>query len=57
MPNDHALVRALRGAARSLSGSPSDFEPLLELASNADCVLIGEATHGTHEFYRLSARD
>jgi len=37
-----------------LSGA-ADFEPLLELIGDATCVLIGEATHGTHEFYRMRA--
>src|SRR3954468_11825722 len=55
MLNDDALARALRGTARSVSGSASDFEPLLELTAQAGCVLIGEATHGTHEFYRWRA--
>src|SRR4051794_22924919 len=55
MSNDPAAIGALRDAARSLRGSPSDFDPLLELTRNADCVLIGEATHGTHEFYRRRA--
>ncbi|HEY1536827.1 MAG TPA: erythromycin esterase family protein, partial [Polyangiaceae bacterium] len=53
--HDQALLRALQDAVHCLSGAPSDFEPLLELTAGADCVLIGEATHGTHEFYRQRA--
>src|SRR5256884_163329 len=30
-------------------------EALLESASTAQCVLIGEASHGTHEFYSTRA--
>jgi len=55
MPNDDGLIRAIRATAHTLAGSPSDFDPLLELTRNARCVLIGEASHGTHEFYRLRA--
>jgi erythromycin esterase-like protein len=55
MANDDALVRALRATAHTLSGSPRDLDPLLELTRDAHCVLIGEASHGTHEFYRLRA--
>lgn len=34
-----------------LSGSSSDFDSLLHLIGDAPVVLIGEASHGTHEFY------
>jgi len=34
----------------------SDFDPLLELVGDARCVLIGEASHGTHDFYRQRAQ-
>ncbi|MER7440607.1 erythromycin esterase family protein [Micromonospora avicenniae] len=34
-------------------GAPSDFNPLLERVRDARIVMIGEATHGTHDFYRL----
>ncbi len=35
---------------------PADLDPLLERAGRARVVLLGEATHGTHEFYRWRAR-
>jgi erythromycin esterase-like protein len=54
--DDHALARAIAQTARPLTGSSEDFDPLLELAGDAQCVLVGEATHGTHEFYRLRAQ-
>jgi erythromycin esterase-like protein len=38
-----------------LQGSPADFDALLERAANARLVLLGEASHGTHEFYQLRA--
>ena len=34
----------------------ADLEPLIERIGNARVVLIGEATHGTSEFYRMRAR-
>jgi erythromycin esterase-like protein len=46
---------AIRQAARPLIGAPEDFDPLLPLVGDARFVLIGEASHGTHEFYRLRA--
>ncbi len=46
---------AIRRAARPLEGGPRDYDALIERAWHADVVLLGEASHGTHEFY-LSAR-
>lgn len=34
----------------------ADLAPLMERIGNARVVLLGEATHGTSEFYRLRAR-
>ncbi|MEH0986177.1 erythromycin esterase family protein [Micromonospora sp. CPCC 205556] len=34
-------------------GAPSDFAPLLERVRDARVVMIGEATHGSHDYYRL----
>ncbi len=44
---DAELVREI---AQSFSGS-DDYEALLELIGDARFVLLGEASHGTHEFY------
>lgn len=33
----------------------ADLDPLLDRIGDARCVLIGEATHGTHEFYAWRA--
>ena len=52
---DRALSHALRDAAYPLVGAPQDFDPLLALVGQARFVLIGEASHGTHEFYRIRA--
>ena len=50
-----ATLAPLRGAAHPLNGESSDFDPLLRRIGEAHFVLIGEATHGTHEFYRVRA--
>lgn len=51
-----ASVDKLRKAARPITGSTTDYNTLLELIGDAQFVLIGEASHGTHEFYRERAR-
>ncbi len=39
-----------------LQDSDSDYDSLVELIGDKRFVLIGEATHGTHEFYKERAR-
>ena len=53
---DAELIDAVRFAARPLSGADDDHDALLELIGDAHFVLLGEASHGTHEFYRERAR-
>ena len=53
--SDFHIVNAIRRAAHPLTGESSDFDPLLNMIGDARFVLIGEASHGTHEFYRLRA--
>jgi erythromycin esterase-like protein len=50
-----ATLSAIHRAAHPLSGAAGDYDPLLELIGNARIVLLGEASHGTHEFYRARA--
>jgi len=38
-----------------LNGSRKDYDPLMNLIGDAQVVLLGEATHGTHEFYQARA--
>ena len=38
-----------------LTGAADDHDRLLELIGDARVVLLGEASHGTHEFYRQRA--
>jgi erythromycin esterase-like protein len=49
-------LELLRKAAEPLTGSAGDFDSLVERIGNARIVLLGEATHGTHEFYHERAR-
>jgi erythromycin esterase-like protein len=51
-----ALARLVRNAAEPLLGAPRDYDALLERVGDARFVLLGEATHGTHEFYRERAQ-
>ena len=44
------LTTEIRRLSNSLR-SPSDLDPLLERIGDARYVLLGEATHGTSEFY------
>jgi erythromycin esterase-like protein len=54
--NDAGIVAAIRPTLRELTGATRDLDPLLELAGDAHFVLIGEASHGTHEFYSIRAK-
>src|SRR6187549_2720329 len=46
---------AVHECAQALSGSRVDHTPLIELIGDARFALIGEASHGTHEFYHERA--
>jgi erythromycin esterase-like protein len=39
-----------------MTGGPADYDPVLARARDAAFVLLGEASHGTHEFYRHRAQ-
>jgi erythromycin esterase-like protein len=41
------------GACHPLHGTAADFDALMARVGNARIVLLGEASHGTHEFYRI----
>ena len=44
----------IAAVAHRVSGE-SDYEPLLEMIGDRQVVLIGEASHGTHDFYLTRA--
>jgi erythromycin esterase-like protein len=49
------LLDAIRDAATVLGGSARDYDPLLRMVGDRAFVLLGEASHGTHEFYTMRA--
>jgi erythromycin esterase-like protein len=51
LPTMVSLVDTLRAAVRPLAGDEHEYDALLSLIGDARFVLIGEASHGTHEFY------
>jgi erythromycin esterase-like protein len=52
----NGLIGSIRKAAHPLTGASKDYDPLIELIGDARFVLLGEASHGTHEFYRERAQ-
>ena len=55
MSAESILAQAIAEQATPLLGDHSDFDLLLDRIGDARFVLLGEATHGTHEFYRIRA--
>ncbi len=53
---EHEVLAALRTEAHPLTGDGRDYDALMALVGDASIVLLGEASHGTHEFYRERAR-
>lgn len=49
------IVDTVRRYAHRLTGVAQDYDSLMNLIGNARFVLIGEASHGTHEFYEQRA--
>jgi uncharacterized protein YbjT (DUF2867 family) len=50
------LIDLLQEAAHPLTGTADQYDPLIGLIGDARLALLGEASHGTHEFYRERAR-
>jgi erythromycin esterase-like protein len=46
----------LKQAARPIAGSGSDYSEILAATAGARRILLGESTHGTHEYYRERGR-
>ena len=49
------VLEAVRREAAWFEASPDGFGPLLDAVGDATIVMIGEASHGTHEFYQARA--
>jgi erythromycin esterase-like protein len=54
--NSAEALAAIRAAAIPITGAAQDHDALIRSAQRATRILLGEATHGTHEFYRERAR-
>ena len=52
----NTLHEIIRSAAVPLYGGWRDYDPILDTIGKSEIVLLGEATHGTHEFYRERAQ-
>lgn len=50
------LVKMIRQAALPIAGAGENLTALMDIIGDARLVLLGEATHGTHEFYRTRAQ-
>jgi erythromycin esterase-like protein len=50
-----SIVNAINAAAIPLTFDSGDYDPLIEWIGDRRLVLIGEASHGTHDFYRERA--
>jgi erythromycin esterase-like protein len=55
MPSESILAQAIAEQATPMVGAHTDFDLLLDRIGDARFVLLGEATHGSHEFYRIRA--
>jgi erythromycin esterase-like protein len=56
MAQDKLLqIRAIRENTRVVTGSKYDYDPWIEVAGGSRFALLGEASHGTHDFYHTRA--
>jgi erythromycin esterase-like protein/predicted phosphoribosyltransferase len=53
--SDITLLTTLRATTYPLAGSARDYDPLMIPIGDARLALLGEASHGTQEFYRERA--
>jgi erythromycin esterase-like protein len=52
---DDPALAAVERAAHPITGAAEDYDRIVERVGDARLVLLGEASHGTHEFYRTRA--
>jgi erythromycin esterase-like protein len=53
--NKRSIDEVSRSVVELRANEASDYDPLVDAIGDARFVLIGEASHGTHEFYRERA--
>jgi erythromycin esterase-like protein len=56
MHDVRSVVKAIERHAHPLHGEEADYDVLFDAIGDAPIVLLGEASHGTREFYRERAR-
>jgi erythromycin esterase-like protein len=49
------LPYMMQEVIQPLPGTQRDYDTLMDFIGDARLVLLGEATHGTHEFYQARA--
>ena len=54
--SDTVLIDMIKTEAYPLGGDHTDYDSLMSIVGDARLVLLGEASHGTHEFYYERAR-
>lgn len=54
-PLPHRSRATLAREAVTVAGGPADYDALLDMVSGRPLVMLGESTHGTHEFYAMRA--
>jgi erythromycin esterase-like protein len=55
LPAQETPTETLANSVYELTDTAEDIDRILEAIGDARIVLIGESTHGTHEFYRMRA--
>lgn len=50
-----SAVNLLRNSLLPLAGAPNDYNALLDMIGDARFVLLGEASHGSYDFYHARA--
>jgi erythromycin esterase-like protein len=55
MPSTESLPHRIAAGVHPSKRTEKDLNPIMDMIGAAPLVLIGEATHGTHEFYRRRA--
>ena len=55
-PATGSNAAAIAAAARPIAGSDEDYADIIAATRRSMRILLGESTHGTHEYYRERAR-
>lgn len=55
LTKQYSIYMKSNGFETHLLRTANDLDPLMERIGNAHCVMLGEASHGTHEYYTWRA--